>query len=642
MLANLRRAMSLRISLVTAFSTLILLTAFAIVSYTDASQRRSTLDLSEQLITQVSETVIQQTTRYLSPAMASAELVSTYVKQHPNLASEQSGLMVFMAGVLRTHPQIQSVYVGDVNGSMYQVRRETLQQDDDVETEIFVRRWIDRNEYPVIENLLQVALEGDVTYGERVGLTEYDPRVRPWYTGATEAGRSVWTDTYIFYSAQQPGLTAAVPVYGNDGELIAVAGTDITMGVISSFLSDQKIGESGMALILNDVDQVVAHPEPKIFQGKDGELKLPTLDGLGITWWSDALAAHADSGADAFQYSSGELEYLARFISFPESLGKHWRLALAVPVDDFLWRTSQIRWHSLMISVLVLLVAILLSSVLARRVSRPIIALAEKVERIEGFHLDNDFDQNSFIREVQVMSHALGTMQAGLRSFSHFVPAALVRQLVSAGEEARLGGQERRITVLFSDLKGYSTLIEHMPPQDVLGMLNEYLGGMQEVIEAHDGTVLEYIGDAILVVFGAPADLEGHAEFAVRCALAMQERLHELNAHWVESGTAKVWQDQGVDRLTARIGVHTGDAIAGNVGTKTAMKYGVVGDAVNVAARLEQLNKQLGTEVLISEETWAELPEDLSAFGEDAGVFELKGRGQSQRAYRFGWARGET
>ena len=98
-------------------------------------------------------------------------------------------------------------------------------------------------------------------------------------------------------------------------------------------------------------------------------------------------------------------------------------------------------------------------------------------------------------------------------------------------------------------------------------------------------------------------------------------------------------QEQGVDTLTARIGVHTGDAIAGNVGTKTAMKYGIVGDAVNVAARLEQLNKQLGTEVLVSEETWAELPEDLTARGEDAGVFELKGRGQTQRAYTFGKVR---
>ncbi len=639
MLANLRRAMSLRISLVTAFSGLILLTTFAIVSYTYSSQTRSTLDLSEQLITQVSETVIQQSTRYLGPAMASAELVATYVQQHPDLASQQSELMVFMAGALRTHPQIESVYVSDVAGSMYQVRRETLQLDEGGETEIFVRRWIDRTQYPVIENLLQVALEGGVTYGERVGLTDYDPRGRPWFTGAVEAEQAIWTDTYIFWSAQQPGLTAAVPVFDMDGALIAVAATDITMGRLSGFLADQKIGDNGMALILNEANKVVAHPHPEIFEGEDGKLVLPALDELGVAWWSDALAAHADSGADAFHYESVGVEYLARFIAFPESLGKRWRLALAVPVDDFLWRSQQIRWHSLMISALVLLFAILFASVLARKVSRPIIALSEKVERIEGFHLDNDFEPDSVIREVQVMSHALGTMQAGLRSFSQFVPAALVRQLVSAGQEARLGGQERKLTVLFSDLKGYSTIIEHMTPQDVLGMLNEYLGGMQEVIEAHDGTVLEYIGDAILVVFGAPADLEGHPESAVRCALAMQDRLHALNAVWNASGIARVWQEQGVDSLTARIGVHTGDAIAGNVGTKTAMKYGIVGDAVNVAARLEQLNKQLGTEVLVSEETWAELPEDLTARGEDAGVFELKGRGQTQRAYKFGKVR---
>ncbi|MDP6935536.1 MAG: cache domain-containing protein, partial [Myxococcota bacterium] len=391
----------------------------------------------------------------------------------------------------------------------------------------------------VRDRRVQVSLDGARSYGETDKTSDYDPRMRPWYEMVVEKGHGMWTDTYVFYTAGEPGLTAAQPVFGPDGSLVAVSATDITMGALSGFLAEQKIGKTGTALILNPRDEVVAHPDPAVFVGSDGEIELPSLDGLGVSWWSDALSHHKRTGDANLRYKSGELRYMAHFIEFPESFRKRWRLAVVVPVDDFMDRSRQIRTKSLLISALTLLVAILLSSVLSRRVSRPIMGLAEKVQHIREFRLDNDFGARSRIREVQVMSDALGTMQAGLRSFSRFVPADLVRQLVEAGEEAQLGGQERNITVLFSDLRGYSTIIEYMPPQDVLGMLNEYLGGMQEVIEQHQGTVLEYIGDAILVVFGAPSNLEGHPEMAVRCALAMQQRLVGLNDHWIGTGIAK-------------------------------------------------------------------------------------------------------
>jgi adenylate cyclase len=191
---------------------------------------------------------------------------------------------------------------------------------------------------------------------------------------------------------------------------------------------------------------------------------------------------------------------------------------------------------------------------------------------------------------------------------------------LSLGEEATLGGERREVSVLFSDLRGYSTLSERLSPEQVIDFLNEYFQAMQAVVESHGGVVIELLGDAILVVFGAPHPLDGHAESAVRCALEMQVALDRLN------------EDLPV-QLGQRIGVHSGTVVAGNIGGDSYMKYGVIGDVVNVAARLEQLNKQYETSVLISEEVHDRLPAPLQGSCTDRGEALLKGREQAQRVF---------
>jgi adenylate cyclase len=180
----------------------------------------------------------------------------------------------------------------------------------------------------------------------------------------------------------------------------------------------------------------------------------------------------------------------------------------------------------------------------------------------------------------------------------------------------------RDVSVLFSDLRGYSTLSERLTPERVIEFMNVYFQAMQEVIERHRGVVLELLGDAILVVFGAPDKLTNHAESAIKCALAMRDRLERLNESLpVELGN--------------RIGIHTGQVVAGNIGGQTYMKYGVIGDVVNVAARLEQLNKKFETSVLVSEEVRRQLPEALREQGTDRGEVVLKGRARPQHVFSF-------
>ena len=218
-------------------------------------------------------------------------------------------------------------------------------------------------------------------------------------------------------------------------------------------------------------------------------------------------------------------------------------------------------------------------------------------------------------------------------TFGRYVSAEVARQVLGDRTKTALGGEEREATILFSDIQGYSTMNEKVAPQEMIEVLNTYLAAMNEIIDAHNGVVIEFIGDAILCVFNTPNDVSRHAQTALRCALAMRERLAELNAEWEQTRIAEVWRESGHGALTTRVGIHTGTVVAGNIGSRTRMKYGVLGDVVNVAARLEQMNKQLLTTILISQATYERLDADLQAQATSQGVHVVRGRDATVGVY---------
>jgi adenylate cyclase len=218
-------------------------------------------------------------------------------------------------------------------------------------------------------------------------------------------------------------------------------------------------------------------------------------------------------------------------------------------------------------------------------------------------------------------------------TFGRYVSEDVARAILSKPEGVELGGETREVTIFFSDLRGYSTISERMAPPDVVELLNEYFGAMSEEIEREGGVVIEFLGDAILAVFGAPGELEGHAAHAVRAALAIERRGVALNRAWDESGQSKLWREHGIGALGSRIGIHTGRVVAGNLGSKRRMKYAVIGDAVNTAARVESLNDVVGTSVLLTREVREQLPAELAERMEDRGEHRVKGREKPVHVY---------
>ena len=200
-------------------------------------------------------------------------------------------------------------------------------------------------------------------------------------------------------------------------------------------------------------------------------------------------------------------------------------------------------------------------------------------------------------------------------------------------QKGQLEGENKWVTILFADLSAYSTITENMSPEVALEFLNEYFTKMHDVIKEFDGHTLNYIGDAVMVVFGAPEKLKSHENQAVKCSLKMKEKLTLLNREWDEKETSRYWKNHGIESITMRIGLHTGSVIAGNVGSDEMLQYSTIGDTVNVAARLEQANKDFNTDISFSSEIYTALTKELHSRSSLSGEIILKGRTSPTKVY---------
>lgn len=187
-------------------------------------------------------------------------------------------------------------------------------------------------------------------------------------------------------------------------------------------------------------------------------------------------------------------------------------------------------------------------------------------------------------------------------AFAHYVPEKIVQEIIANPDKLSLGGEERIVSVLFSDVASFTSISEELTPRNLVLLLNEYLTEMSEIIHKHNGVIDKFEGDAIMAEFGVPVAYPDHAKAACNAAIEMQERLKKLRTNWIK---------EGKPALTARTGINTGEVIVGNMGSRHLFDYTVMGDHVNLGARLESANKGYGSRIMISEFTHNELDEEF-------------------------------
>jgi adenylate cyclase len=223
-------------------------------------------------------------------------------------------------------------------------------------------------------------------------------------------------------------------------------------------------------------------------------------------------------------------------------------------------------------------------------------------------------------------------MSTVVQTFARYVPKRLVQQLVNTGAGLHLGGSRRQVTVLFSDIEGFTNIAERADPEKLMVYTSRYLAALTETIIQHGGTVDKFVGDCIMAIWNAPTDDPDHVQRACAAALACREVSRRMNAEF---------EREGWPAYATRFGLHTGEAVVGNIGSEDRMSYTVLGSTVNLAARLETLNKDYGTEILVSAAVARHTRGQFSlcrvdrvrpkGFEASVEVFELTGRSASHR-----------
>ena len=209
-------------------------------------------------------------------------------------------------------------------------------------------------------------------------------------------------------------------------------------------------------------------------------------------------------------------------------------------------------------------------------------------------------------------------------AFQYYLTPSVVNEILKDPSKLKLGGDKKHLSVLFSDIRGFTTIAEKLSPEDLVSLLNEYLTAMTDIVFKYDGLLDKYIGDAVMAVFGAPLDQPDHALRAGRTALEMMTELHRLQAKWAQEGRPEV--DIGV-------GINTGDMVVGNMGSLMRFDYTVMGDAVNLASRLEGTNKEYGTNIIISEFHYEETKETF--YCRELDAVRVKGKKRPVRIYEL-------
>ncbi|MBU1512079.1 hypothetical protein KKD52_17130 [Myxococcota bacterium] len=592
---------TLKLTIGIALSGLILITSGLLSAVSYMSSRDSQLQFSTDLIDQNARVVREQVRGYLDPARASAELTRSMVRRRIVSTTDYPQLEAFFFDVLLANPSIAMLNYGDAKGNFLMVKR---QPDGSLSTKIVLNEgtrsvvWRHRAPGAPMETIRE-----EVKHPE----DNYDPRLRTWYQGAQKAGDIFWTEVYVFYSDRMPGVTAAVPHYDAQGAWLGAFSINIGLVDVSEFLAQNiHVGASGQAFLLDDLGQILASPDKDslILDDADGQRRLRNLPESTQPPVA-ALARHprviehlkkvfteAAAHPLTLRYEADGKDWVCTLVSIDLGQSRRWVVGVLALEDDFLASARRASKRALLIALVLALIALIAGGLLARMISRGLSHLVDESQRVRRMELEPLPGQKSHFREIDDVLTSFESMKTGLRAFQKYVPLKLVRQLLEARNDPQLGGDVRTLTILFSDIKGFTSISERLEPLELSHQLGEYLAVMTRRIQERHGTVDKYIGDAVMAFWGAPAELADHAPEACAGILEALQDLKDLEA-----------EKPFLADFFTRVGIHTASVVVGNFGCEDRLNYTVIGDGVNLASRLEGLNKVFGTRIIVSQDT---------------------------------------
>ncbi len=608
----------LTIDLLTAMATLLIITVCIITWYSYIQGRRAVYQMMDMLANSAANIVTERTVHFLEPAAMMAQMTgritgSGNIDFSNNLQLER--MSNYMSEVLHVYPQLSMFYYGTEEGNYLMNQK---MPDGSLSTQIIKRT----TPNPGTTNFTR-DINGNIIKQEQSTSINFDPRTRPWYVGAKNTKQNFWTDVYIFFSNQKPGITASFPDIDKNGAVQAVVGVDISLDSLSEFLSGLAINKQGTAFIVNRKHELIASSDEAVVEQIKDSYQLKKISEINDPVLRKIYTHYQQTGEHSFAVYHDDHRYAGVLIQFP-FVFKKWSIGIFIKSNYFIDILDNSNTIVAVISLIILIIALLVSVLLASSISRPIMYLADATNRIKEMYLDEPVILKSNIRELQTMHNAINGMKTGLKAFNKYVPSELVRELLGSGQDVSLGGDRRVLSILFTDIENFTTISETLPPETVMLHISTYFSELIDILISNNATVDKFIGDSIMAFWGAPRPDEKHAYNACEAALLCVNKLRILN---------KQWQRDGKPPMVTRFGIHTGETVVGNVGSEQRMNYTVLGDSVNIASRLEQLNKSYGTSILVSQPVF-EATHNSFLF-RTLGNVTVKGRSSKIKVYEL-------
>lgn len=466
-------------------------------------------------------------------------------------------------------------------------------------------------------------------------ITNYDPRQRSWYKSTKAANKPIWSDIYALMDsgdltlAVTQTISANQPYYDDKGIFRGVLGTDIFLSQISEFLSTLQIGQTGETVIIERSGLIVASStseKPYRFNpDKQAEvLRLSAYDSQMPLIRSTAQYLQTHFGdlnkiinSEQLEFELEEQRQFLQVKPFQDKRGLDWLIVVVIPQNDFMGHINANTRLTFILFLVTLLLASIVGFFTAGGVINPLVRL-----KIAATNLSQGkWEQNLPTErsdEIGVLAFSFKTMATQLKElfenleqkvaertaqlrrknelirkvFGRYLTDEVVDTLLETESGLSLGGERREITILTSDLRGFTAQSNRLPPEQVIKIINLYLEAMTNVITQYQGTIDKFMGDGILVLFGAPIARQDDPERAIACAIAMQLEMAQVNQQ------LQTW---GFATLEMGIGINTGEVVVGNVGSEKRTQYSVLGNEVNLAYRIESYT--VGGQIFISEST---------------------------------------
>jgi adenylate cyclase len=406
----------------------------------------------------------------------------------------------------------------------------------------------------------------------------------------TLEGRPFVSDIYLSPVFKRWVLFLSAPVKDARGVVTAAVSVRFDMQEdLKTFVRAMRFGGTGFTMVVNGQGRVIAHPD----EARLGEdvIRLPVVRA--------ALQGRTTSAVTVDLDGEEELMVGRPFAAPSTEQARPWVLVAEAATAEVLAPLRALREEFALALLAAAAACVVIAGLLSRSVTRPLHSLLETVEAVRG----GDLTARTTVTghdEIGHLGTALNEMVKGVADrdrikeiFGRYVTTQVSQELLD--KQITLGGDRRRVTMLFSDIRNFTSMSEGMPPERIIAFLNDYFSEMVDAVFEHHGVLDKFIGDGMLAVFGSLDMVEHHERRAVLTALRMKARLAKLNGERAMVGQPPI---------AIGIGIHTDEVIVGNIGSRKRLEYTVIGDGVNTCSRVEGLNKEFGTTILVTDATW--------------------------------------